>query len=103
MKIMLSIHHPAWVYQFKYIIEQCKKRNDEVIILVAEKDGNTKLLDYFNIPYQLCAKSTGKNVIEKGFLFLKLCFQHTFQAIKHKPDILIGRASPMMAIASFLT
>ena len=103
MKIMLSIHHPAWVYQFKYIIEQCKKRNDEVIILVAEKDGNTKLLDYFNIPYQLCAKSTGKNVIEKGFLFLKLCFQHTFQAIKHKPDILIGRASPMMAIASFIT
>ena len=102
MKILLSIDHPAWVHQFRHIVQVANDRGDTVTTLAVEKDGDTKLLDRFHIPYILSAKSTGKNVIEKGFLFLWLCLEHSYQALRHKPDILIGRASPMMAVASFV-
>ena len=103
MKAMISIVHPAWAYQFRYIINTMTKRGDTVTTLVAEKDGNTKVLKNFHIPYQLCARSTGTNFVEKGFLFLGLCIRFTWEAIKQKPDIMIGRASPMLAVAAWLT
>ena len=103
MKIMISIVHPAWAHQFRNIIKIATGRGDKVLTLVAEKDGNTELLRSFGIPYILSAKSTGKNVFEKGCLFLGLCVEHTYRAMRFKPDILIGRASPMMAIAAFIT
>lgn len=103
MKSMLCIVHPAWAHQFHYIIDQERLRGNPVRVLVAEKDGNTTLLKRFGIPYTLCARSTGVNVLEKGFLFLGLCFRFTWEALRFQPDIFIGRASPMMAIAAWIT
>lgn len=103
MKAMICIQHPAWVHQFHYIIDQETKAGNQVLTLVAEKDGNTTLLERFNIPYTRCARSTGVNVIEKGLLFIGLCFRFTWEALRFQPDILIGRASPMMAIAAWIT
>ena len=79
------------------------ERGDEVLTRAVEKDGDTKLLEKFGIPYVLSARSTGKNVLEKGLLFLGLCIEHTYRALRFQPDILIGRASPMMAVASFIS
>ena len=103
MKAMLSIDHPAWAHQFRNIVKMLNDRGDEVLTLAVDKDGDTELLKKFGIPYVLSARSTGKNVFEKGLLFLGLCIEHSYRALKFKPDILIGRASPMMAVASWVS
>lgn len=103
MRVMISIQHPAWVHQFHHIIARLRERGDEVRVLAIDKDGAASLLKGYGIPYVLCAKGTGKNVLEKGWLFFRLCANHTLHALRFKPDILIGRASPMMAIAAWLT
>lgn len=103
MKAMISITHPAWVYQFRRITDTMRSRGDTVLTYVAEKDGDTTLLDSFGTPYVLCAKSTGTNVWQKGLLFLGLTLRFTWEALRHKPDIMIGRASPMLAIAAWIT
>ena len=102
MKAMICFTHPAWVHQFHHILWRMRDRGDEVMAFVAEKDGNSKLLDSYGIPYIRCANSTGKNPVEKAFLFLKLSLQFSLAALKFKPDIMIGRAAPMLAVASWI-
>ena len=102
MKVMLSIDHPAWAHQFRYIVKRLESRGDKVLTLAVEKDGDTRLLDRFGIPYVLSARSTGKNILEKGLLFLGLCVEHSWRALRFQPDVLIGRASPMMAVAAWV-
>ena len=99
---MICFTHPAWVHQFHHILWRMRDRGDEVMAFVAEKDGNSKLLESYGIPYIRCAKSTGKNPVEKAFLFLKLSAQFSLAALRFKPDIMIGRAAPMLAVASFV-
>ena len=103
MKAMLSIDHPAWAHQFRNIVKMLNERGDDVLTLCVDKDGDKELLEKFGIPYVLSARTTGKNVFEKGLLFLGLCVEHTYRALKYQPDILIGRASPMMAVASWIS
>lgn len=103
LKAMISITHPAWVHQFRSIIKELEAAGDEVSVLVAEKDGDTKLLESYGIPYRLCAKSTGTNVAQKGLLFAGLTLRFFWEALRFKPDIMIGRASPMLAVAAWLT
>ncbi len=102
MKVMVSVNHPAWAHQFHPIVERLRARGDEVLTLLVEKDGATELLQSYGIPYVLCAGGTGKNVWEKGWLFLRLCVSYTRRALRFRPDILIGRASPMMAVAAWV-
>lgn len=102
MKAMICFTHPAWVHQFHHILWKMQERGDELMCFVAEKDGNSKLLDSYGIPYIRCAKTTGKNPVEKAFLFLKLTAQFTLAALRFKPDIMIGRAAPMLSIASWI-
>ena len=102
MKAMICFTHPAWVHQFHHILWRMRDRGDEVMAFVAEKDGNSKLLDSYGIPYIRCAKSTGKNPVEKAVLFLKLTAQFTLAALRFKPDIMIGRAAPMLSVASWI-
>ena len=101
MRVAISIEHPAWVHQFKYIIEELNNRGDNVTVLAVNKDGDMDLLDAYGIPYIKMANSTGKNSIEKAWLFAKLCWTYTHECRKAKCDILIGRLSPMMSVAAF--
>ena len=103
MNVVISVEHPAWAHQFRYIIKELEDRGDKVTVLAVDKDGDLELLEKFNIPYVLMANSTGRNTIEKGWLFLKLCLTYTYQCKKAKADILIGRLSPMMSVAARLT
>ena len=102
MKVMVSVNHPAWAHQFRALIRTLTERGDDVRVLVVEKDGDSELLRSFGIPYVLCAPTTGKGFFQKGFIFVAMCFRYTWEALKFKPDIFIGRASPMMAIASWV-
>lgn len=103
MKAMICFTHPAWVHQFRYIIKQMEARGDQVLAFVAEKDGNAKLLDSYGIPYVRCAKSTGTNPVQKAFLFLCLSVRFARSALRFKPDIMIGRAAPMLAVAAWVS
>ncbi len=102
MKILLSVEHPAWVHQFKYVIENLKKQGHEVKIVAIKKDVTIDLLNAYNIPYELISEPSGKGIFEKGLIFLRTTWKIFRICIKNKPDIFIGRASPMMAINSFL-
>ena len=101
MKILVSIEHPAWVHQFKNIIMKLNNRGDEVLVLAIDKDHSARLLDVFGIRYSVMARTTGKSIPGKSWLFVRLCVSYTLKALSLKPDIFIGRASPMMAVAAF--
>ncbi len=103
MKSLLSIEHPAWVHQFRHIIQTLRAKGDQLCTLAVEKDGATQLLDAYGIPYRLCARTTGTNMVQKGFLFLGLSLRFLWESLRYKPDVLFGRASPMQAIAAWVT
>lgn len=102
MKAAISIEHPAWVHQFKNIIRKVNA-GGVMLVLAVDKDSDWDLLDSFGISYMKLAGSTGNNIFEKGWLFLKLCLDYTREIRRFHPDILIGRASPMMAVAARFT
>ncbi len=102
MKIMFSVDHPAWAHQFHGIVEKLRARGDEALVLAIDKDGAVELLQNYGIPYVLCAKGTGRNIVEKGWLFVRLCVNHARHALRFRPDVVIGRASPMMAVAAWV-
>ena len=102
MRALFSVHHPAWVHQFRHIIRDICAQGGQVRTLAMEKDGDTRLLESYGIPYILCAGSTGTNVLQKGLLFVGLCLRFTWEALRWKPDIMIGRASPMLAFAAWI-
>ena len=102
MKIILSLEHPAWVHQFKYIVDNLKQQGHEVKIVAINKDVTIDLLGAYNIPYEMISESSGKTVLEKGLIFLKTTWNIFKICLTSKPDMFIGRASPMMAINSFL-
>ncbi len=102
MKIVVSIEHPAWVYQFHEIIKQLHHGGHQILILAIRKDVNIELLDKFNLNYLLIAKSTGKNILVKSWLFIYTTIKYYQESKRFNSDIFIGRASPMLAITSFL-
>ncbi|MBN2239589.1 MAG: DUF354 domain-containing protein [Dehalococcoidales bacterium] len=102
MKILVSVQHPAWAHQFRYVIKELEKRGHTVKVLAINKDRDLELLDAFGIDYDVISRSSGKNILEKGMIFLNTVWQIFKKSWVFKPDMYIGRASPMMAINSFL-
>jgi len=102
MNILISISHPAWAHQFRHIIDILKKRGHKVQVLVIKKDKNWEVLDQYGIEYKVIGNTTGKNRLDKSFIFLNSTFKHLLEAIRFKADVLIGRPSPMMSITAFL-
>ena len=102
MRIIISIEHPAWAHQFKYLIRELEKRGHIVKVVAINKDRDLELLDIFNIKYDIISNTSGKTIIDKAIIFLKTIIKIYQISKKFKPDMYIGRASPMMAINSFL-
>ena len=102
VKIILSVEHPAWVHQFKYVIENLKRQGHEVKVVAITKDVTIDLLNAYNIPYELISESSGKGILEKGLIFLRTTYKIFRICLTNAPDMFIGRASPMMAINSSL-
>ena len=102
LKIMLSMEHPAWVHQYKHIIRELASKGHEIKVLAINKDVTLDLLDAYDIPYEVMSHSSGKNIVEKGFIFLQTTLKVFTASLRFHPDIYLGRASPMIAINSFL-
>jgi hypothetical protein len=102
MRIALSIHHPAWAHQFRGIVHLLKAQGHEVTVFAIQKDLSLYLLDTFGIPYLRVADSTGVGALQKAWLLFSITCKTFIHCIKARPDVFIGRASPMMALNAFL-
>lgn len=102
MKVLVSIEHPAWAHQFRYVIKELERKGHTVKVVAIKKDVDLELLNAFNIKYNLISDSSGKNIFEKGLIFIKTTYKIFIISRKFKPDLYITGASPMMAINSFL-
>lgn len=102
MRIIISIEHPAWAHQFRFVIKKLEEEGHSVKVLAINKDRDLELLEKFGISYELVGKSTGTNVINKAWLLFYITVKIFNKSRKFKPDLFIGRGSPMMAINSFL-
>ncbi len=96
------MEHPAWVHQYKYIIRELASKGHEIKVLAISKDVTLDLLNAYDIPYEVISYSSGKNIVEKGFIFLQTSLKIFIASLRFHPDLYLGRASPMMAINSFL-
>lgn len=55
MKYLITIQHPAHVHFFKHVIWRLEDRGHEVHVVAREYDVTTKLLEHYDIPYELLA------------------------------------------------
>jgi len=102
MRILISIEHPAWAHQFRYVIKELEKKGHTVKVVAIKKDVDLELLDAFNIKYDVISNFSGKNIFEKGLIFLKTTCKIFTISHEFKPDLYVTGASPMMAINSFI-
>jgi predicted glycosyltransferase len=101
MRVFLSVEHPAWAHQFRRLVEKLLARGDQIKIVAIDKDGAAGLLTSFGLPFTLLGRSTGRNNLEKAWLLISLSFRYLWHAWRFQPDILVGRATPMMAVTAF--
>ncbi|MEY4135454.1 MAG: hypothetical protein RL386_1804 [Bacteroidota bacterium] len=102
MRIALSVEHPAWAHQFRGIVRLLEAQGHEVTVFAIQKDLSLYLLDTFGIPYLRVADSTGVGVLQKAWLLISITWKIFVKCIKIRPDLFIGRGSPMMALNAFL-
>lgn len=101
MKVLIEIPHPARVHLFRNVYFTLLERGHQVKVVYKEKEQTEKLLQIYNIP----GKKIGKN--RKGFVrkLLELCREFLYLfiiGIKFNPNIVLGGASPVLGLSSFL-
>jgi predicted glycosyltransferase len=101
MNIIISIEHPAWAHQFRPLIWELEKLHPVKIVAI-DKDHSLDLLEKFNLKYEQVATTTGTNMFQKALLLFSITIRIFLICARFRPDLFIGRASPMMAINSFL-
>jgi predicted glycosyltransferase len=101
MNIVISIEHPAWAHQFRPLIRELEKLHSVKIVAI-NKDHSLDLLEKFNLKYEQMAATTGTNVFHKALLLFSVTIRIFRICARFRPDLFVGRASPMMAINSFL-
>jgi len=100
MKILVGVSHPKHVYMFKNLIFEMIEKGHEIKIVAVEKEGIVEyLLKRFNLPYELIGK-TQSGIFRKAMCLPKWDYAVLKIAIKFKPDIYIGQASPSLAHTS---
>jgi uncharacterized protein len=102
MRILLSVEHPAWAHQFRYLIRALEDKGHIIKVVAINKDRDLELLDIFGIPYEIISHSSGNTTFQKAWIFCRTTLKIWLIARKFDPDLFFGRASPMMAINSFL-
>ncbi|QAZ69581.1 hypothetical protein [Solidesulfovibrio carbinolicus] len=101
MRIALSIEHPAWAYQFRHLVALLRQHGHDVRLLAIDKDHSYALLDAFGYAYDRIAPTTGVGVVQKGWLFFLTTVRMYWVLRRYRPDVLLGRASPMLAVCAF--
>ena len=101
MKILIYIGHPGHVLHFRYFIKIMQKRGHKIKVISKDKDVSIILLKRLHITYTLLGK-TKIGLINKIFWFFYSGLKLLFISLKFKPDLMMGRASPELALSSFI-
>jgi len=102
VRYLISIEHPAWANQYKIIIKKLISEGHKVKVLLINQEVAQNLLDSYGIKYEKILNTTGSNFLIKSFIFIYSLIYMFIAAFRFKPNYYIGRASPMMAIISWL-
>jgi hypothetical protein len=98
MKLLLPAHHPAWARQFAPLVERLREEGHETKIVAIKKDVALDLLDAYGLDYEVIAETTGATAFAKARVLLQTTARIAAIIKREKPDVLIGRVSPMFAI-----
>jgi len=101
MKILLGLWHPAHVHTFRGTIRKLTDHGYDIKIVITNKDITKKLLDLYDIEYEIIGQSHPK-AWQKGLDLLKLEYQLIRIARSFQPDLFLGRGSAAMAHVSKL-
>ncbi len=99
MNLLFHFGHPAHVHHFKNIIYKLNQLQHKILVVAQEKEIVLYLLEKYGIEYvKISRNKVGYfnkmlNMVKNIFLVIKI-------ARKFKPDILVGRASPLLAVTS---
>ena len=103
MKVLFHLGHPAHFHLFKNVIKQLNSKGHENIIVIKKKDILEDLLIQEGLDYINILPDGRKN--SKAGIALGLLKQDVGifkQAIKHKPDLLIGTSVPIAHVGKLL-
>lgn len=101
MKILIDISHPAHVHLFRNAYHEWCERGHEILITARAKDITTRLLDLYEIDYELVS------LVRKGILGLAIgLLEHDWGvyqvAKKYKPDVMIGTSVAVAHVSKIL-
>lgn len=99
MKLLIDINHPAHVHVFRHAALHWQSRGDSVYFTAADKDVALRLLDAYQLPYEIIS------VRRPGKFYLALeLLSRTRKLIqigrRYKPDVILSVGSPTAAFAS---
>lgn len=89
MKILIDIGHPGHVHLFKNLIKELKIKGHEFLITSRDKEVSFSLLRSLNLPYYNRGKGYN-SILGKALGMIVIDFKILKQALKFKPDILVG-------------
>lgn len=99
MNIMVELQHPAHAHQFRYFIDEMKKRGHKIHIITTDKEITLQLLDSFGFEYDVIRTSVGS--LFKKLSSLPVCCWKTYKiSRKFKPDMFVSRESPISGTVS---
>lgn len=103
MKIIFHLGHPAHFHLFKNTIKELKKKSHKVYILIKKKDVLEDLLIKFGIEYlNILPEGRKDNKFSIGIGVLKQDFGVFKQALKIKPDLLVGTSFAIAHVGKLL-
>ncbi len=102
MRVLITIQHPAHVHFFRNAIREMESKGHDIRVLVREKDITTRLLESYNIDYNLV---TGKPRGLFGILGTQIKYELGIlrETIRFSPDVMTAIMEPSVAHASKLT
>ena len=101
MNILFVSGHPAQVHNFRNVRLELIKKGHQVFWLTTPKDIAAKLLDTYDIPYDMLRKPKA-NILNKAWTLLRNVAWEIKYLRRNKIDIAITRTCPYTTIAAKL-
>ncbi len=89
MRILVDIGHPGHVHLFKNFIKVLTKNGHHIFVTARDKEVSIALLNNYGIKHYNRGKGY-KGILGKAFGMLLIDLKIWIQALKFRPDILIG-------------
>ncbi len=103
MKVLFHLGHPAHFHLFKNVISRLKENNNQVITIIKKKDILEDLLKNIGLEY-INILPEGRKGSKAGIAWglLKQDMGIFKQALKEKPDIMVGTSVPIAHVGKLL-